>query len=396
MTLSIPPEPSYYRQSIILSYFSTLLFWGAVYIYMPILAPYSKMVSGSFQAVGMVMGAYGLSQLLLRIPLGIWSDRWRRRKPFILLGFIFDGLAAFGLLLSDNTLMLFFSVLTAGIASSMWVPFTVLFSSYFPLGQIAHSVSLMLFLTRLAQITTNYACGTIAEAWGWVAPFYAGMILSFIGLLLSLGLAERRPEKSSAASYKQFSFVGRNRTLLLASFFCALFLFANFSTSYGFTPIFAQQIGASQKDLGVLFFWYMLPNTLATLLSGTYIRRLFSERAMIFAGFLLLSGTAFFILMVDRLVILYGLQAFNGIGVGLIFPLLMGLAIQPAAPEQQATAMGFFQSLYAVGMTLGPILSGIVAQRLGLSSVFILNGLLCLFGAFFALLKIPSASRKES
>jgi MFS family permease len=173
MTLSNPPDPSYYRKSIILSYFSTLLFWGAVYIYMPILAPYSKMVSGSLQEVGMVMGAYGLSQLLLRIPLGIWSDRWRRRKPFIFLGFIFDGLAAFGLLLSKNTAMLFFSVLTAGIASSMWVPFTVLFSSYFPLGQIAHSVSLILFFTRLAQIITNYACGTIAEAWGWVAPFYA-------------------------------------------------------------------------------------------------------------------------------------------------------------------------------------------------------------------------------
>ena len=396
MSLSNFPEPPYCRSSIILSCFSTLLFWGAVYIYMPILAPYSKMVGGSFQAVGLVMGAYGLSQLLLRIPLGIWSDRWRRRKPFILLGFIFDGMAALGLLLSTNTAMLFFSVLTAGIASSMWVPFTVLFSSYFPLGQIAHCVSLILFFTRLAQITTNYACGTIAEAWGWAAPFYAGMILSCMGLLLSLGLAERRPEKSSVAAYKQFSFVGRNRTLLLASFFCALFLFANFSTSYGFTPIFAQQIGASKKDLGVLFFWYMLPNTLATLLSGTYIRRLFSERAIIFAGFLLIAGTVFFIPLVDRLVILYSLQAFNGIGVGLIFPLLMGLAIQSAAPEQQATAMGFFQSLYAAGMTLGPIISGIVAQRLGLSSVFILNGLLCLFGAFFAFLKIPCASRKVS
>ena len=396
MTLSNPPDPSYYRKSIILSYFSTLLFWGAVYIYMPILAPYSKMVSGSLQEVGMVMGAYGLSQLLLRIPLGIWSDRWRRRKPFILLGFIFDGLAALGLLLSNNTAMLFFSVLTAGIASSMWVPFTVLFSSYFPLGQIAHSVSLMLFLTRLAQITTNYACGTIAEAWGWVAPFYAGMILAFIGLLLSLGMAERRPEGSSATSFKQLFFVGRNRTLLLASVFCALFLFANFSTSYGFTPIFAQQIGATKKDLGVLFFWYMLPNTLATLLSGTYIRRLLSERAIIFAGFLLLSGTVFFIPLVDRLSTLYSLQAFNGIGVGLIFPLLMGMAIQSTPLEQQATAMGFFQSLYAVGMTLGPIISGILAQRLGLSSVFILNGLLCLFGAFFAFIKIPSSSRKES
>jgi predicted MFS family arabinose efflux permease len=209
-------------------------------------------------------------------------------------------------------------------------------------------------------------------------------------------MAERRPEKSLAASFKQLFLVGRNRTLLLASFFCALFLFANFSTSYGFTPIFAQQIGASKKDLGVLFFWYMLPNTLATLLSGTYIRRLFSARAIIFAGFLLLSGTVFFIPLVDRLGILYGLQAFNGIGVGLIFPLLMGLAVQSAAPEQQATAMGFFQSLYALGMTLGPVISGIVAQRWGLSSVFILNGLLCLFGAFFAFIKIPSASRKES
>ncbi len=396
MTLSNSPEPSSYRQSIILSYFSILLFWGGVYIYMPILAPYSKMVSGSLQSVGVVMGAYGLSQLLLRIPLGIWSDRWRRRKPFILLGFIFDGLAALGLILSHNTVMLFFSVLTAGIASSMWVPFTVLFSSYFALGQIAHSVSLILFFTRLAQIITNYACGTIAEAWGWVAPFYAGMILSFMGLLLSLGMAERRPEKNLAAPYRQFSFVVRNPTLLLASFFCSLFLFANSSTSFGFTPIFAQQIGASKKDLGVLFFWYMLPNTLATLLSGTYIRRLFSERVIISAGFLLVSGTIFFIPLVNRLVILYTLQAFNGIGIGLLFPLLMGLAIQSAAPDQQGTAMGFFASLYAAGMTLGPIISGVIAQRWGLSSVFILNGFLCLFGAFFAFIKIPSAWRKES
>jgi MFS family permease len=156
MTLSTPSVPSSYRSSIILSYVGTVLFWGAVYIYMPILAPYAKMVSGSLQSVGLVIGAYGLSQLILRIPLGVWSDRWRRRKPFILLGFIFDGLAALGLLLSTSTVMLFFSVLTAGIAASMWVPFTVLYSSYFPAGQVVYSMSLILFFTRLSQIITNY------------------------------------------------------------------------------------------------------------------------------------------------------------------------------------------------------------------------------------------------
>jgi MFS family permease len=90
------------------------------------------------------------------------------------------------------------------------------------------------------------------------------------------------------------------------------------------------------------------------------------------------------------------IQAINGIGSGLVFALLMGLAIQSIPREQQATAMGFFQSLYAAGMSLGPILSGFIAQHWGLSSVFILNGLLCLFGAFFSFMKIPSAARSDS
>lgn len=57
--------------------------------------------------------------------------------------------------------------------------------------------------------------------------------------------------------------------------------------------------------------------------------------------------------------------------------------------------MGFFQSLYAAGMSLGPIIGGIIARQWGLSSVFILNGFLCLFGALFSFIKIPSASRSD-
>jgi MFS family permease len=363
---------------------------------MPILAPYAKMVSGSLQSVGLVMGAYGLSQLILRIPLGVWSDRWRRRKPFILLGFIFDGLAALGLLLSTSTVTLFFSVLTAGIAASMWVPLTVLFSSYFPAGQVVYSMSLILFFTRLSQIIFNYTGAAMAEGWGWEATFYGGVVLSLVGLLMAASLAEHRPGPSSAVSFKKLSLACRNRTLLLSSMICTLFQFANISINYGFAPIFAQAIGASKADLGILFLCHMVPNSLTTILSGTHIHRRFSERSIIFAGFFLLAGAILFIPFINRLGTLYMIQAINGIGSGLIFPLLMGLSIQSIPREQQATAMGVFQSLYAVGMSLGPILSGFIAQQWGLSSVFILNGLLCLFGAFFSFIKIPSAARSDN
>jgi predicted MFS family arabinose efflux permease len=389
---SAPPPP---RSSILLSYLCTFLFWGAIYIYMPILTPYTKHVSGSLQAAGLVMGAYGLSQILLRIPLGVWSDRLRRRKPFILLGFLFDGLANLGLILSGNVWMLFFSVLTAGAAASMWVPFTVLYSSYFPLGQIAHSLSLLVGFSRLAQITTNYAGGAIAQAWGWTAPFWVGGVLSLLGLLLANGISEVHPEKSSHLTMQSVFRVGRNRMLLTASFLCALMQSANFSTAYGFTPILAQQLGASKGDLGVLLFWYMLPNTSATLLSGTVIRRYLAERSILIAGFLLISGAVFATPLVGHLHLLYLVQAVNGIGVGLLFPILMGLSIQSVPREQQATAMGFFQSLYAIGMSLGPILSGVVAQKLGLSSVFVLNGALCLAGAAFSLKKAPQPPEKN-
>jgi len=373
-----------------------MLLWGAVYIYMPILSSYTKLVSGSLQAAGLVMGAYGLSQMMIRIPLGVLSDRLRRRKPFILLGFVFDGLANLGLILSGSTWMLFLSVFTSGISASMWVPFTVLYSSYFPLGRIARSMSLIMFFSRLAQICANYAGGKLADAWGWTVPFYVGGALSVLGFFLALGISEVRPEKSSDLTLMKVLRVGRNRMLLISSFLCILMQFSNFAIAYGFSPIFAQQLGASKGDLGVLLFWYLLPNLAGTLLSGTFIRRFLADRWILTVGFLLISGAVFCIPLTGRLGTLFMVQAINGTGVGLVFPLLMGMSIQSIPRAQQATAMGFFQSLYAIGMSLGPILSGVFAQKIGLSSVFVLNGALGLVGAVFSFMRVPSTSSKEA
>ena len=116
---------------------------------------------------------------------------------------------------------------------------------------------------------------------------------------------------------------------------------------------------------------------------------------MVLSGFILIAAAVFLVPLAARVEALFVLQAVHGIGVGLLFPLLMGLAIQPIPREQQATAMGIYQCVYAFGMTLGPILSGVIAQPLGISWVFIFNGLLCLGGAYFGFLKI-SSGRSET
>jgi predicted MFS family arabinose efflux permease len=381
-----PPLSPFGRQAA-LFYFCTLLYWGGVYIYMPILSPYAEKVSGSLQAVGLIMGAYGLSQLLLRVPLGLWSDRLRRRKPFVLLGFLFDGIACLGLLFSESAAGLFVSVLAAGIASSMWVAFTVLFSSYFPLSRIGQSMSLILFSMRLSQVLSNYSGGAIAEAWGWTAPFYAGLAIAAAGLILAFFIPERRPDMSSGRSLKTLLQAGRNPKLLSVSAFALLMQFAVFAVVYGFTPIYAQRLGASKADLGLLLFFFLSAATLTTLFSGTLARRA-GERRIISAAFLLVALSILATPFASRLALLYGVLALHGFGVGFIFPLLMGLAIKPMPPDQQGTAMGFFQSIYAAGMFLGPVLSGWVGEHFGLYSVFFLNGGLCLVASLLTRLKL--------
>jgi MFS family permease len=182
--------------------------------------------------------------------------------------------------------------------------------------------------------------------------------------------------------------VGRNPKILTVSALGILLQFAISATTSAFTPIYAQRIGASKEELGILLFAFMVSTMLASLLSGIYARRLLSERLVIFAGYLLITGSLLPIPLVSRLGTLYALQVINGFGVGLVYPLLFGLAIQPFPVEQQGTAMGFFQSLYAVGMGLGPAISGLAGEHCGLPTVFILSAILCLLAAFISWKKI--------
>ena len=77
---------------------------------------------------------------------------------------------------------------------------------------------------------------------------------------------------------------------------------------------------------------------------------------------------------------LFPSQILSGIGWGFALPLLMGLRIREVAPSEKATAMGIFQSIYGIGMLLGPSITGIFAGLWGLEIVFFVcsgPGLVC-------------------
>ncbi|MDO9444448.1 MAG: MFS transporter, partial [Dehalococcoidia bacterium] len=60
--------------------------------------------------------------------------------------------------------------------------------------------------------------------------------------------------------------------------------------------------------------------------------------------------------------------------------LLITLAVLAVAPAQRATAMGVYQAVYAIGMLSGPVVSGAVADAVGIEAVFYLSTAVALAG----------------
>ena len=185
-----PTRPD--RLTIWALYIGTFLYWGALYVYSPILSVYAESLGATFTLIGIVVGTYGLVQMVLRIPLGILSDRWGRRLPFLYAGHFFNIVGCLGLALAPTAtyLAVFRGVL--GISAATWVAFTVLYASYFPSDEAPKAMGIMSAINGVSLIVVNLAGGQIAESWGMVATFYAGAGLAVIGFISTVPIKEQR------------------------------------------------------------------------------------------------------------------------------------------------------------------------------------------------------------
>ena len=340
-----------------------------MYVYVPVLPLYVQQAGASLTMVGLVVGSYGVTQLLLRIPLGVWSDRLGRRKPFIAGGMLAAALGGLGLALWPEPWPLFFSRALTGVGASSWVAFTVLFSSYFPPGRAVRAMSLVTFVNGVAQMTSTYAGGWLAETFGIATPFYAGALLALLGYACTLGIAEEARPVAAPLRARDVAEIVTVPLLVAVSGIAIVSQYAVFITAYTFTPLYAEQLGATRADQGLLTTVMLFSYTMA-MLATTWLADRFGDRATVIAGTALTAAAAFATPLLGSLPLLAGAQALSGLGRGLSFPVLMGLSIRAVPQHQRATAMGVFQAVYAIGMFAGPVAGGPIADWFGLPAVF--------------------------
>jgi MFS family permease len=339
--------------------------------------------------VGGVLSAYAIPQVLLRIPIGIWADRLGRRKNLVAGGIIFTSLGALGLGLSATPWLLFLSRMVTGIGAAAWVVFPLYFNAYYPANDSGKAIGLINFVQNVALIVATAGGGFIAEGFGLKKPFYFAALLGVFALLALLLTKESPLRRMQTPSWRSTLSVATRPLLLAVSLMAILLNFALFTAVFGFIPIYAAEIGASSSVLGLITMIDMGFSALGALVAAWVWGRL-GYRSTIIWSALFIGGSLFAIPFITAIPVLMAVQISCGLGSGVLMTLFMVLSIRNLSPEQQATAMGVFQAVYAIGMLAGPLASGFLGNGLGLSAVFYLAAFFVLLIAILAFLPVFS------
>jgi predicted MFS family arabinose efflux permease len=372
-----------------------ILFWSSLYLYVPIMSALAQKRGAGITTIGYLISTYGLAQLLLRIPLGIWSDQINRRRPFVTVGLFLSVIGALGMAWSKEPFfMVFFRGLT-GVCASMYVMLTVLLSSAFPPDQKGKAMGIAFFITHVCQVVTGLVGGYIAEFSSWEGPFIAAAIIGGLGCGFSFLLPEMSTDRSSYPKLSELLQAAVRPRLLSASLLGALVQCLPFITIYGFTPVLARALGASETQLGWLTFASGIPMAVGSFLSTKTISSRLPSKLVVIGCFLLAGITLAFFPLAKQISDLIVLQMLVSFSSGLAVPTLMALSAEGVPLTQQGTTFGVFQAVYALGMFLGPIYGGYLGRIFGLEGVFLGTCLLMLIGVIATLLFLKPAGKKS-
>ncbi|SDY58451.1 Predicted arabinose efflux permease, MFS family [Evansella caseinilytica] len=372
----------------------TFLYWFSLYIYVPILSPYMEWLGASYTFIGIVLGSYGFMQVAIRFPLGVYSDKLQRRRPFIWLGMIISAISCFGYLITDLLGWALVFRALSGISAATWVAFTVLYASYFTKNEATKAMGVISFITVGGQLAGMVFSGIVTDIFGWLTPFFLGGIAAVIGFVLSFQIKETAGDGGGMPmKVKDLTAVVKEPSLLKVSFLSILAHSILFITMFGFTPNYAMNLGATATELSYLVMAFMVPHAIGAIVVSRRFSQRFGRWNTLLAGFFLSGACSLIIPFTPLFEWLLITQLFNGFGLGMILPMLLGMAIQTVSDEKRATAMGFYQAVYAIGMFAGPFLAGWLSSAGGLETGFYLAGIVGVISVFLIVIWMRTEQR---
>ena len=366
-------------------------FWFALYVYIPYQTPYLTALGVSAGAIGTVVGAYGIMQLILRLPVGTMADYAGRHKPFVLLGTLLTAAAcAVRFLLPDGTAFLIANVIS-GCAASTWISFMVLFSTYYSREEQQKATSRSIMACNLGMCMGFVFATCLYSVTGMRFLCAAGVCGGVLAAALGLAVREDRSGDGRDAgsggavatrrSVRELLRICGNRRLVVFSMLALLQQGIQMATAMSFTTQVLEDLGASAAFIGCASIFYMAAAVVSARFASTELCARRGARFYVPLVFLLTAVYCVLVPLVGNIYVIFLLQAFPGMSTGILLSYLTSESMTEVPTAQRSTAMGFFQAVYAIGMTMFPTVVGALAEHLHMAAGYGFLAAAALLGA---------------
>jgi predicted MFS family arabinose efflux permease len=357
---------------------ASVLYFVALYAYVPSLPAFIAERTSSLAAVGVILSMYGLWMAVLRMPLGVVADATGRNKPYIVGGALLAGLGAMVMAFGSSLGMLAFGRALTGAAAAAWVPMMVVFAGFFPAERTIFATSLLAFASSVGQIIGTSLTGFLESLGGYALAFFAAAGFSVAAAIILAFVRIPRAEAGhrGQVSARSLLAIFRRRDVLVPSFTNALCQFGVWALTFGFMPLLARRMGASAVTAGLIMTLNIAANIAANLFATLAANR--GGRVLLHGSFALFALGAILASLGQSIALLFASTVIMGLANGLFFPILLGLSIRGVDAAHRSTAMGIHQSVYAIGMFSGPWIGGIIADAVGIRAMFAVIAGFCL------------------
>ena len=302
-----------------------------------------------------IAAGYGLMSLIVRLPMFLASDIFKRRKVFIQIALFLLILTSFLVAFNANYLTLYLSSLSLGISATMLALFNVIFSETFSKDKAAVSVSILSIAPLLAEFMAapiQYIL-TMDTYKQFNYMWLVSGVIALITFVLTFIMKDYRPVDSDF-SFNKVKVVLKHKSFIYICLLAVLLSFIKFSTSG------ANMIAYGKTDLNMtpLMLAYIdavfaVPQLIAGVLVGVYLTRKWGIQKTLL--FLLGCLLTFYIiaLYINNPYIIYFSYTLNGLGYGGAYNILIALAMQYFDREYRNVSMGIYQAFFALGIYYG-------------------------------------------
>lgn len=349
---------------------ATLAYFVAVSVVLPVLPLYVRgPLGGGDVSVGVAVGAFSVTALLVRPWAGRLADRRGRRLP-MLIGIGIVVVSVGGYVVAGSVPTLVAMRLLTGVGEALF--FTGAASAIADMapderrGEAISFFSLALWTgIAVGPVIGEVVLGPDRFDLVWLVSAALGLLAGV--LTLRIRVPAVRPQGGPSRLIHRGALLPG--TAILASIWGAAGFFA-------FVPLYSRELGLSgSRGVFVLFSGIVLVIRFVGARLPDVLGAVRAARVS-----LAVSAAGLALMGVWRTTTgLFVATAVYAVGQALAFPALMALALRDASPGERGAAIATFTAMVDVGFGIGPAALGFVAHGLGYGSVF-------LFGAAVALL----------